>query len=246
MPCNPGVCLFSGPMYVIFSSVLCFTSLCSICSGDVYWWLNGIQVFIKLLVEKYAVVAQLIECVEITNDLPCLPQTNGTLNPNTFFYVGTEIFYSVQLPEAMGFFGLSTGPWSSQWFMVVQLTNYSTPSLCLWCEKESTLSLGEAWITMTLKEGRMDICTIPDARIKYFKQPNNSLYQWGVHQITRNLGPRVPQVSDHTIHSTWGVTYLSSLHVLGMSLDLPELPFSFEKCCAKSMILLGLLREILG
>ena len=178
--------------------------------------------------------------------LPCLPQTNGTLNPNTFFYVGTEIFYSVQLPEAMGFFGLSTGPWSSQWFMVVQLTNYSTPSLCLWCEKESTLSLGEAWITMTLKEGRMDICTIPDARIKYFKQPNNSLYQWGVHQITRNLGPRVPQVSDHTIHSTWGVTYLSSLHVLGMSLDLPELPFSFEKCCAKSMILLGLLREILG
>ena len=30
------------------------------------------------------------------------------------------------------------------------------PSLCLWCEKETTLSLGEAWTMMNLKECRMN------------------------------------------------------------------------------------------
>ena len=84
------------------------------------------------------------------------PQTNGTLKPRTFFFVGTEVLCPVKLPEVMAVFGLRARPWTSHWFIVWKLTTVSL--LCLWFEKEpSTLSLGEARNMLTLKEGRMDI-----------------------------------------------------------------------------------------
>lgn len=146
-PCSPCFCQFSSPTYVIFSTIWGSNPLCSFCNRDVYWWLNVIPVIVKdISWEKcYCCSGNRMWSYQWFTMSSLKPMVVWSLEHFSVWTLNSSVLYNFQ----RGWESLVWAPYpylpTGLWFW----SRLQWHSLCLWCEKWSTLSLGDTWTMLT-------------------------------------------------------------------------------------------------